>query len=85
MSRSKRAPLTAQDRAQWRDKVREECLQRAKEHRQSMLWRMRQVVYPHSVYLVTFHPECEDSCNGGGWHARCQKEHCQNMLYCMHR
>ena len=45
----KRTPLTAQDKAQWRDKVREECLQRTKEHRQNMLWRLRQVIYPRGV------------------------------------
>jgi hypothetical protein len=49
MSRSKRTPLTVQDRAQWREKVREECLQRAMQHRQDMLWRMRQVIHFHGV------------------------------------
>ncbi|CAL5222200.1 g4530 [Coccomyxa viridis] len=42
MSRSKRTPLSAQDKSKWRDKVREECLQRVKQHRQGVLWRMRQ-------------------------------------------
>ncbi|CAK0786799.1 hypothetical protein CVIRNUC_010013 [Coccomyxa viridis] len=42
MSRAKRTPLSAQDKTQWREKVREECMQRVKQHRQSVLWRMRQ-------------------------------------------
>lgn len=46
MSRAKRTPLSAQDKTQWREKVREECMQRVKQHRQSVLWRMRQVSRP---------------------------------------
>ena len=43
MSRAKRTPLSGQDKTRWREKVREECMQRVKQHRRSVLWRMRQV------------------------------------------
>lgn len=43
MSRARRTPLSAQDKSKWREKVREECMQRVSQHRQDVLWRMRQV------------------------------------------
>ena len=43
MSRARRTPLSAQDKSKWREKVREECMQRVNQHRQDVLWRMRQV------------------------------------------
>jgi len=43
MSRARRTRLSAQDKSKWREKVREECMQRVSQHRQDVLWRMRQV------------------------------------------
>ena len=52
MSRAKRTPLSVQDKTRWREKVREECMQRVKQHRQSVLWRMRQVSCPPHPLLI---------------------------------
>lgn len=62
MSRAKRTPLSAPDRSRWRDTVREECLQRVKQHRQDVLWRMRQVARScRHVSLIVFGPLAEGS------------------------
>ena len=52
MSLAKRTPLSGQDKTRWREKVREECMQRVKQHRQSVLWRMRQVSRPPQLLLI---------------------------------
>ena len=73
MSRAKRTPLSAQDKTRWREKVREECMQRVKQHRQGVLWRMRQVSQaPQSLLTMSSdrRGSARGACSASGSSAR---------------
>jgi hypothetical protein len=52
----RRSAKTVSDKAQWRGRVRSECLQRVKDQRAGLLWRLRQVNLAFSLFLSIMHP-----------------------------